>query len=319
MGNSIDANEFRRVLGSFLTGVTVITTATASGEYRGITANSFTSVSLDPPLVLFCIGKQSSSCEAFTNSEGFNIHILSADQQSLARQFIRGTPAEKFDSVPVTTSETGAPLISDVGAWLACRTHQVLDAGDHYILIGEVYSCEAQDYRPLGFFQSQFQSFNMGDEIAQHSARATGSVTVSWILADQAGRVALHRTAEGGLEIPKSRAGSARLGDEYLSGLAGGQLGGEASLDFLFSLYESEDESLVLIYRGAVAEPDGGLTNGHEFVDLEDLDSLPIAARVERNILARYQRERVEARFGVYSGSHEAGTVMRVDEIEHAG
>ncbi|CAG7615671.1 flavin reductase family protein [Leucobacter soli] len=316
MTTSIDPTTFRQVLGSFLTGVTIVTTVGSDGEYRGITANSFTSVSLDPPLVLFCIGKQSSSCEAFTEAEGFNIHILSAEQQGLARQFVRGTSEEKFANVPITTTETGAPLLSGVGAWLACRRHQVVDAGDHYILIGEVYACEAQDYRPLGFFQSQFQTFSMGDEIAQYSARPSGSVTVAWILAADDGRVVLRRNEQDELEIPKNRTGSTRLGDEYLAGMAGGLVGAEAGIDFLFSLYEAEDERLVLIYRGVLEGPVGGLAEGMELVDLEQLGSLSIAETVEQSILRRYQRERIEARFGVYSGSQAEGTLMRVEQAD---
>lgn len=316
MNTSIDPITFRQVLGSFLTGVTVVTTVDEEGAYRGITVNSFTSVSLDPPLVLFCVGKQSSSCASFTGSAGHNIHILSAEQQGIARQFVKGTAEEKFANVQVTPTETGAPLLSDVGAWLACRTHQVIDAGDHFIIIGEVYACEARDYRPLGFFQSQFQTFSMGEEIAQYSARPSGTVTVAWILAAEDGRVLLHRGEHGRLEIPKSRAGSARLGDEYLAGMAGGLVGAEVGIDFLFSLYEAEDGRLVLIYRGAVDGTDGGVAEGMEFVDLEQLGSLSIADAVERSILGRYQRERIESRFGIYSGSHASGSLVRVDAVE---
>lgn len=318
MDNSIDPTTFRQVLGSFLTGVTIVTTVDGDGAYRGITANSFTSVSLDPPLVLFCVGKQSSSCEAFTESTGHNIHILGADQQDLARQFVRGTAEEKFANVPVTPTETGAPLISGVGAWLACRTHRVVDAGDHFIIIGEVYACEAQDSRPLGFFQSQFQTFNTSQEIAQYSARPNETVTVAWILAAEDGRVLLSRTDDGSFEIPKSKAGSARLGDEYLAGMAGGLIGTSVGIDFLFSLYEAEDGRLVFIYRGVLEGSPEGVAGGLELVDLKELSGVSIGDAVERSILGRYQRERIDSRFSIYSGSHDSGTVARVEAVERA-
>ncbi|MGW6172256.1 flavin reductase family protein [Arthrobacter sp. NPDC055138] len=315
MTSTIDAQTFRQVLGSFLTGVTVITTVGPDGEYRGITANSFASVSLDPPLVLFCIGKQSSNCDAFEQSEGFNVHILSSDQQSLARQFVRGTPEEKFANVSVQETETGSPLLTDANSWLACRKHQVVDAGDHYIIIGEVYECDAQDARPLGFFQSQFQSFDLDSDFAQYNKRPGSPVTVAWILSGDDGRVALVKNQTGELELPKSSAGAARLSDEYLSGMAGGIIGASASIDFLFSLYEDLDGDVVLVYRGVLKGSVDGLADAIILADLDVLQNLPMAEKVERSMLNRYRRERVEARFGIYSGSHDEGRLMSVESL----
>ena len=318
MSSFANATAFRKVLGSFLTGVTVVTTSDGAGGHQGITANSFTSVSLDPPLVLFCIGKQSSSCAVFTESPGYNIHILRADQRELATQFTRGTPEEKFAGVEIRKTETGAPLIEGVGSWLACRTMQVIDAGDHYILLGEVYECGESDYRPLGFFQSQFQTFRMGEEIAQYSHQSGAKVTVAWILETEDRQVVLRQDAQGRLEIPKVQMSSAKISDENLAGRAKDFIGAEADIDFLFSMYEAADESLILIYRGVIRlAADGRLGSGMRLVDLEQLEHLDVADPIEKSILGRYDRERAEARFSVYSGSHREGAVARVDRVEH--
>src|SRR3954471_16869964 len=107
---TVDVRALRRALGTFLTGVTVVTTHDASGAPRGITANSFTSVSLDPPLVLFCVDLSAASCEAFAGSGGFAVHILGHDQQELAARFATRSP-HKFDGLATRPGTGGAPLL----------------------------------------------------------------------------------------------------------------------------------------------------------------------------------------------------------------
>ncbi|MCB5906929.1 flavin reductase family protein [Streptomyces pinistramenti] len=145
----------RRALGQYATGVTVVTARAPDGRNVGMTANSFTSVSLDPPLVLWCPGKNSPSLPDFTAASHFAVHVLAADQHHLSRRF--ATPADdKFRSTPITRGIAGTPLLDGAVARFQCRTVQRLDAGDHIIFLGEVEEYEADGGTPLVFHSGYY-------------------------------------------------------------------------------------------------------------------------------------------------------------------
>ena len=150
-----DSQELRDCLGKFATGVTVVTCSDASGRPCGITANSFSSVSLDPPLVLWNIAKVSNSLRAYLDARHFAIHILTEDQQPLSSHFAT-TDHTLFDSVSFDMSVSGVPILPDTLACLECRTHQIHDCGDHYIIVGEVETYRSIDQAPLLFFGGQY-------------------------------------------------------------------------------------------------------------------------------------------------------------------
>jgi flavin reductase (DIM6/NTAB) family NADH-FMN oxidoreductase RutF len=150
-----DPRDFRRAMGQYATGVTVVTSRDRDGRKIGMTANSFTSVSLDPPLVLWCPGKNMPSLADFTAASHFAINILASDQHHLSRQF--ATPAEdKFAGVPVTDGVAGVPLIEGAVAWFQCRTVTRYDAGDHVIFLGEVERYDAPGGQPLVFHSGYY-------------------------------------------------------------------------------------------------------------------------------------------------------------------
>jgi flavin reductase ActVB len=145
----LDQTRFKNALASFPSGICIVTTADREQRPRGFTASAFSSVSLDPPLVLVCIDRRAESHDAFSTAEKFGISILAAGQLHLAIRFAtRGI--EKFDGVATTAgSETGVPLIPEAVVQLECRMHQALPAGDHTILIGEVVVAELTEGEPL--------------------------------------------------------------------------------------------------------------------------------------------------------------------------
>jgi len=133
---SADARALRDAFGCFTTGVTIVTTVDTAGAPAGFTANSFASVSLDPPLALICVGKAASCLPALEASGVFVVNVLHVDQQALARQFAgRG---DRFAGVTPETWLTGAPVLPGCMANFECRTDQVLDAGDHRVFIGRI-------------------------------------------------------------------------------------------------------------------------------------------------------------------------------------
>ncbi|CAH0142583.1 p-hydroxyphenylacetate 3-hydroxylase, reductase component [Pseudomonas sp. Bi70] len=155
MSPCIDSRAFRRALGNFATGVTVITAATPDGQKVGVTANSFNSVSLDPALVLWSIDKRSTSYEVFQRASHYAVNVLAADQIDVSNQFARPRD-DKFESIVYETGEGGAPLLVDCAARFQCEMHQQLDGGDHWILIGKVVAFDDLGRSPLLYHQGAY-------------------------------------------------------------------------------------------------------------------------------------------------------------------
>jgi flavin reductase (DIM6/NTAB) family NADH-FMN oxidoreductase RutF len=132
--------EFRTALAMFATGVTVVTAHTAQGELVGLTANSFNSVSMSPPLVLWSLAQSAASMTAFATGSHYAINILSADQQELARQFA-AKDVDRFAGVHYQLGRAGAPLIDGAAATFECFNRSRYEEGDHVIFVGEVEHC----------------------------------------------------------------------------------------------------------------------------------------------------------------------------------
>jgi flavin reductase (DIM6/NTAB) family NADH-FMN oxidoreductase RutF len=152
-----DKKAFRQCLGRFATGVTVVTCCDAAGDACGITVNSFSSVSLEPPLVLWNIAKVSSSLQAYLDAEHFAVNVLGAEQENLSLHFARSDHTH-FEDIDYTMSADGAPILPDTLATFECRTHEIHDCGDHYIIVGEVTRFRAGDGEPLLFFGGAYRT-----------------------------------------------------------------------------------------------------------------------------------------------------------------
>ncbi|MBC7437725.1 MAG: flavin reductase [Bdellovibrionales bacterium] len=150
-----DALALRSALGAFVTGVTVITTQDASGKPHGLTANSFNTVSLDPPLILWSQSKKAGSYDTFQQAAEFAISILAEDQIEVSARFASKQP-DKFDGVTVERAFCGLPVIAGASAWLYCRTVSRVDGGDHTIYIGEILKIARSGRRPLVFGGGQY-------------------------------------------------------------------------------------------------------------------------------------------------------------------
>jgi flavin reductase (DIM6/NTAB) family NADH-FMN oxidoreductase RutF len=147
--------QFRDAMAQLATGVSVICARAADGRFVGFTANSFNSVSLDPPLVVWTLGFKAANLAAFEAAEGYAINVLAHDQVELARRFSR-PHADRFAGVPYRLGTSGAPLIDGCIAWFECRPHTQIKAGDHLVFIGEVDHCERRAGTGLVFHQSRF-------------------------------------------------------------------------------------------------------------------------------------------------------------------
>jgi len=150
-----DRRDFRRALGQFATGVTVVTAQAKNGRPVGLTVNSFASVSLDPPLVLWSLSRQASDFEELNDAGHFAVNVLSARQHSLSRQFSTTLP-DKFAGVAYEKAANGSPLLKGATAQFICRVIKRFEGGDHVILLGEVENYRWHEGEPLVFHSGRY-------------------------------------------------------------------------------------------------------------------------------------------------------------------
>ena len=158
----IDPRDFRNALGTYGTGVTVVTATTADGKPYGVTCNSFTSVSLNPPLVLWSLGMFSQGLPVFQNASHFAVNVLDVSQQALALQFAKSS-GEKFNGVEWRPGLGNAPIIAGTVAHFQCRTVNRYYGGDHIIFLGAVEAYAYNGQEPLLFARGGFGKF-VGDD-----------------------------------------------------------------------------------------------------------------------------------------------------------
>lgn len=152
----VDARKFRDALGRFSTGVTIVTGRGTAGEPVGMTASSFTSVSLDPPLVLFCPSRTAESFSALASGGPFVINVLSEEQQALSNRFARSAD-DKWRGLEFDTWDSGAPVLRECLANIECMTHAVHEGGDHVVVIGRVLRLSyVAAGRPLLYFAGNY-------------------------------------------------------------------------------------------------------------------------------------------------------------------
>jgi flavin reductase (DIM6/NTAB) family NADH-FMN oxidoreductase RutF len=153
----VDTRHFRNALAQFATGVTIITTRLEDGTFLGLTASSFNSVSLTPPLVLWSLAQSAKSLPVFSGNSHYVINVLAADQTELAERFARRLE-NRFEGVAYELSHTGLPILKGVAAWFECHNRSRYPEGDHVIFVGEVERCDVHSKPALVFHGGRFIS-----------------------------------------------------------------------------------------------------------------------------------------------------------------
>lgn len=179
-----DSRHFRNALGAFATGVTVVTTRDGADNDIGLTASSFNSVSLDPPLILWSLARNAASLPAFMQCEHFAVHVLSSAQQDLSDRFAR-KGSDKFAQTALNRGPDNIPLLADCAARFICRMTYRYEGGDHIILVGEVIDFEHNDQPPLLFHSGKY------GRILPKLATATSDESISDYLGLLLGRASL--------------------------------------------------------------------------------------------------------------------------------
>jgi flavin reductase (DIM6/NTAB) family NADH-FMN oxidoreductase RutF len=298
----IDPRALRDSFGAFLTGVTVVTTHGSTGEPIGFTANSFTSVSLDPPLLLVCLAKTSRNFEAVTTGRGFAINVLAESQMDISNTFAR--PSEdRFAGISWSNGPYGSPVFADVAAWFDCSIHEIVDAGDHAILIGRVEAFENGKANGLGYARGGYFSPAMADKAM--SAAAEGDLVIGAV-AERNGEVLLLETGENAFALPEWSAGGPD-GVDMLQARLEDMTGLSANIGLLYSVYEEiNTRRQHVVYR--VALGDGQARSGI-FKPIDRLSTLKAKDTATADILKRFSVESSLGNFGVYFGNERAGRV----------
>lgn len=151
----IDSDLFRAVLGRFASGITVITTCDAGGTPHGMTVSAFSSLSLDPPLILVCVANEATMAPVLASTDTFAVNVLSAGQEAISRRFA-GKVDDRFAGVGYHDGELGDPVLEDVLAWMQCRVVARHPAGDHVIVVGQVEHASAADGKPLLYYRGGY-------------------------------------------------------------------------------------------------------------------------------------------------------------------
>ncbi|OBQ64500.1 alpha/beta fold hydrolase [Mesorhizobium erdmanii] len=299
-----DSGEFRRALGSFLTGVTIVTTIGPEGEPRGFTANSFTSVSLDPPLVLVCIAHKALGHPIFATAKSFAINVLNEDQKAASGIFA-SKATDKFAAVAWQPGRTGSPVLDGSVASFDCDLERLIDAGDHSILIGRVRNFAHNAAQPLGYCRGAYVTPGLSQEAL---AAAQPGTDVGAVL-ENGGRVLFLETADGFYDLPRGRGLGSPSDGKSLKGLLAAKAI-EAQLGFLFAVWDDAGNvaRTHVYYRGTFDVP-ASSDRGIRLIDIDAIEELKIADPAVRSMLARYIRECREDAFGVYVGNEVEGEV----------
>ncbi len=311
--NKAKQADLRQILGKFLTGVTVVTTLDQHKVPVGFTANSFTSVSLDPPLVLVCLAETAGLAPVFRRADSFVINILSTEQEATSNGFAR-RDEDRFADTGWQAGATGSPILNDCAAWLDCEMYEKILAGDHIILIGRIVDAEKTARHPLGYYQGRYCAIDLPEETLSQIEHSESVHSSTGILVDYNNQLLLIRQADGLYDVPRAEPGGE--GGDSDSGInaAMARLGIEVHNKALFSVVEGRHhQRLSIYYRCKVGSHDPLPESAQYFSE----DALPLdqLSRPDlQSVLQRYLEEKRAGQFGIYVGDEHQGHIEQIAE-----
>lgn len=306
-----DTRSLRNAFGAFMTGVTIVTAWDAEGTPRGFTANSFTSVSLDPALVLVCIAKSANGLPVYEAAEHFAINILGDWQRDLSNTFA-GRSADKFAGVTLLDSERSAPCLADSLSVLCCARRQLIDAGDHLILLGEVLRYRDGVGSPLGYFRGSYIDFAEGSKAIQADLRT--AVKVGCLISADNGLVLVREPGREEWSLPEVfwREGVSQravIGEVFRRvGLAG-------DVAFIYSIFEEAGSGFTrLIFRGDAVGRTDKAPEGLEVrvFGAAEQPWLRVSGDYTVSMIRRFFKEREADNFGIYCDTADGGRIAGI-------
>lgn len=294
---ALDPRALRQAFGSFMTGVTVVTTRDASGTPVGFTANSFTSVSLEPPLLLVCPGRFLSSYDSFATCSYFAINILAEGQEAVSNTFA-SFKGDRFAQVAHRPDARGIPLIDGAIAQFSCATHQTVEAGDHCLLIGRVEAFSHSASRGLGYAGGRY--FSLGLE--RGALEPTDRQVICGAIIEVSGHVLLEMTDRGFRPPQTVRTDRANLRKTLHDHLVA--QGVNARLGAAYSVFDDATSHSAYILATADRLTRNGLL---EAVAVHDLPDLTYTTQPIADMMARFALESRTRDFSLYLGDAERG------------
>jgi len=309
--NSVEGRALRNLFGTFLTGVTVVTFRDSAGNPRGFTANSFTSVSLTPPLILVCIANTAGSYEGLCSTPRFAINILSDAQKNVSAAFA-GRQGRRFEEVASWAQEGGPPFIEGSLSCLECQREQVFEAGDHAIVTGRVLGFRMGSGQPLGYYRGGYVGFAVGADALEQLGNV--SLRIGCLIESGERVLLIRRAGSASWELPSLPLHPGEDHRQVVPRLLA-HLGIKADVGFLYSVYqEPADPHTTLIFRGVADARVPIPASGPDGIDIRLVasESVPweqIEGPSQRAILKRFFEERAQSRFGIYWDSDAGGKI----------
>ena len=301
--------DFRNALGTFPTGVTIVTTIDKENKPIGFTANSFTSVSLNPQLISICIDKASFNLESFSNGESFAVNVLSESQDQISTTFARPV-TDRFEQIEWESRVTGSPIIKGSAAWFDCAKDNFIDSGDHFILIGRVLAFDSTTKTPLVYLRGNYVNLNLEQKMLLAMENETTRVIVGAIIECRGKIFLMEGQSNNAIQFPTA----SRLGafDDEMSLLGKlKKMNILASEHYLFSVFESSDNKTSLIYYRAQIDKEV-LSDKGQFYDFNKIPFEHLEDEASRIMLRRYITERGLNAFGIFVGKEGDGKVEAV-------
>lgn len=306
--SNIDPRQLRNAFGSFLTGVTVVTAVDGDGKPYGFTANSFSSVSLDPPMLLVCPGRFLSSFPVFEQCQHFAVSILAEGQEAVSNTFA-AFKGDRFAQVDWQPGPQGVPLIDGATAQFACKTAQVLPAGDHIILLGEVIQFAQSGARGLGYAAGRY--FSLGLEREAAAAPPPGLRTVAGAIIEHQGKVLLEETPDGLCPPQIQLEARSRVRQTLQDAL--NQRGLEITLGKAYSLFDNRlSHTHYSYFLARTSNP--AATGSGRFFPIAELPEARFISDAHARMLTRFALEYQSQDFGLYVGDESGGDIHSFDQ-----
>ena len=318
--SEINPKELRSAFGTFMTGVTVVTTHSSSGASGvsledgsecksgniGFTANSFTSVSLDPPLLSVCLAKTMSCCEVFENCSHFAINILAEAQEDISNLFA-SYKGDRFAKVDWVADDNGSPLIDGATTSFSCSNYQQIDAGDHMILIGKIEQFSSTGQEGLGYSNQGYFSLGL-ERGAVEPPKSMRAFKVGVIIESEGG--VLLQDSTQGMQLPtievESRTGALGAISKYIE-----SKGLDVEFGPVYSIFDNQQTGDYSVYFLANSANQQKTSLG-DYYDVESLVDLTLPTQYMKDMLNRYSLETKAGVFGLYLGDENDGDVHKL-------
>jgi flavin reductase (DIM6/NTAB) family NADH-FMN oxidoreductase RutF len=297
--SQLDTRSLRDAFGSFMTGVTVVTCRAPDGSFAGFTANSFSSVSLDPPLLLVCPGTYLSSFETFNTCSHFAVNILAEGQEDVSNIFA-SFKGDRFAQISYDISPHGLPLIQGAVARFCCTTHQVVPAGDHSILVGEVTDFEHEKSPSLGYVGGRY--FSLGLEREPDMDRPT----ICGAIIEHDGHVLLDQTPDGLRPIQADGAKRGFQRERLAIDLIDHNI--NAKIHQVYSSFDDTKKQAHHTYFLATSAEKTSIPD-HIWVPIRALSTQNYSSPAIKSMMTRYALETQTRNFSLYLGDAETGDI----------